>query len=257
MRPPPPTRRSRPGCTGGCTTGSGSTCRCRSPWSVCWPPTSTPPCGTSEPPSRRAWPCRARASRSRPGSTGATSTVGVRSPGSGGAVGGGRGPRGRAAAARHRLGRLDRRPARPLAAAASRGPLTSPHAAWDNRCDACHTPFEPINGDRWPARLFGGGRRSPIGGPSGARAATPDRRTTPAKAGVGGRLRRLPPRPPRPGRLPGSARRRDLRPVPRRPRPHHPTRPRSGSRGRLPGSPSPTPTPSSGTSRPRPTTPGR
>ncbi|HET6574314.1 MAG TPA: hypothetical protein VFG68_11960 [Fimbriiglobus sp.] len=46
-------------------------------------------------------------------------------------------------------------PPAPLAAIASRGPLTSPHAAWDNRCDACHVPFEPINGDGWRARLFG------------------------------------------------------------------------------------------------------
>jgi hypothetical protein len=52
-------------------------------------------------------------------------------------------------------------PPRPLASAASRGPLAAPHAAWEERCDACHVPFEPINGDRWPARLFGGS--SPAG----------------------------------------------------------------------------------------------
>lgn len=39
-------------------------------------------------------------------------------------------------------------------AAASRGPLTNPHAAWDNQCEACHTPFDPVTGDRSSAKLL-------------------------------------------------------------------------------------------------------
>ena len=26
------------------------------------------------------------------------------------------------------------------------GPLAQVHASWDNKCDACHVPFEPITG---------------------------------------------------------------------------------------------------------------
>ena len=32
----------------------------------------------------------------------------------------------------------------PLAAVASRGPLASPHAAWEDKCEACHVPFTAI-----------------------------------------------------------------------------------------------------------------
>jgi hypothetical protein len=39
--------------------------------------------------------------------------------------------------------------------AASRGPLASPHAAWDAQCEACHTPFSPIGSDRWFDTLLG------------------------------------------------------------------------------------------------------
>jgi hypothetical protein len=37
----------------------------------------------------------------------------------------------------------DRTPA-PLALAASRGPLARPHAAWEEKCEVCHTPFTSI-----------------------------------------------------------------------------------------------------------------
>src|SRR6476660_4413053 len=33
---------------------------------------------------------------------------------------------------------------KPLAAVASRGPVASPHAAWESNCEACHTPFTSI-----------------------------------------------------------------------------------------------------------------
>src|SRR5689334_1486603 len=33
---------------------------------------------------------------------------------------------------------------KPLAVAASRGPVASPHAAWENNCEACHTSFTSI-----------------------------------------------------------------------------------------------------------------
>lgn len=50
----------------------------------------------------------------------------------------------------------------PLAAAASRGPLASPHAAWDDRCEACHEPFTPIGPDRWFGRLTGHAGGDPV-----------------------------------------------------------------------------------------------
>lgn len=41
-----------------------------------------------------------------------------------------------------------------LAASASRGPVASVHAGWDQQCEACHHPFRPIHGDSWASRLF-------------------------------------------------------------------------------------------------------
>ena len=38
------------------------------------------------------------------------------------------------------------RPPTPLAVAASRGTLVHAHSMWDQQCEACHTPFEPIAG---------------------------------------------------------------------------------------------------------------
>jgi hypothetical protein len=46
-------------------------------------------------------------------------------------------------------------PPAPLAQAASRGELASPHAAFDANCEACHEPFRPTGGDGWFARLTG------------------------------------------------------------------------------------------------------
>ena len=40
---------------------------------------------------------------------------------------------------------------------ASRGQLASPHAAWDQQCEACHAPFDPIRSDRWLPDLLGTG----------------------------------------------------------------------------------------------------
>ena len=57
---------------------------------------------------------------------------------------------------------LSTAPPGPLAVAASRGPLASVHAAWDQQCEACHTPFQPINGDRWFPRLLGENSSHPI-----------------------------------------------------------------------------------------------
>ncbi len=39
------------------------------------------------------------------------------------------------------------------ASLASKGPLTRAHAAWDNQCEACHTPFQGINTSRWSPSL--------------------------------------------------------------------------------------------------------
>lgn len=47
------------------------------------------------------------------------------------------------------------RPQQQLAVAASRGPLASPHAAWESQCEACHVPFSPIGSDRWFDKLTG------------------------------------------------------------------------------------------------------
>jgi hypothetical protein len=41
---------------------------------------------------------------------------------------------------------------------ASHGPLARVHAAWDTECEACHAPFQPIDGSSWAARLAGTGR---------------------------------------------------------------------------------------------------
>ncbi|MFO0852148.1 MAG: hypothetical protein U0871_26825 [Gemmataceae bacterium] len=46
-------------------------------------------------------------------------------------------------------------PQQQLAVAASRGPLASPHAAWESQCEACHVPFSPIGSDRWFDKLTG------------------------------------------------------------------------------------------------------
>ncbi len=43
---------------------------------------------------------------------------------------------------------------RTINAAASRGPLANPHAAWDNQCEACHVPFQPVTGDKQSARFL-------------------------------------------------------------------------------------------------------
>lgn len=42
----------------------------------------------------------------------------------------------------------------------SRGPVASVHAMWDEKCDACHTSFQPIQGDAWVTALGG----DPLGG---------------------------------------------------------------------------------------------
>ena len=31
----------------------------------------------------------------------------------------------------------------------SRGPVAAMHATWDDKCDACHTPFRPVSGEAW------------------------------------------------------------------------------------------------------------
>lgn len=35
------------------------------------------------------------------------------------------------------------------------GPVAAVHAAWEDRCDACHEPFQPVNGNDWLAERFG------------------------------------------------------------------------------------------------------
>lgn len=45
--------------------------------------------------------------------------------------------------------------AAPIERISSRGPLAGPHAALENRCEACHEPFQPIGGDRWLPNLVG------------------------------------------------------------------------------------------------------
>ena len=46
---------------------------------------------------------------------------------------------------------------------ASKGPVARPHAMWESKCEACHTPFIPINDSRW-SPAFG---TAPNGGGSG------------------------------------------------------------------------------------------
>src|SRR5439155_3495234 len=36
----------------------------------------------------------------------------------------------------------------------SRGPVASAHATWEATCEACHAPFSPITGARWPSSLL-------------------------------------------------------------------------------------------------------
>ena len=34
------------------------------------------------------------------------------------------------------------------------GPVAAVHAAWEERCDACHEPFKPVNGNTWLVERF-------------------------------------------------------------------------------------------------------
>ena len=37
----------------------------------------------------------------------------------------------------------------------SRGPVASVHATWEQKCEACHTPFRPISGKQnWFSGVF-------------------------------------------------------------------------------------------------------
>lgn len=51
----------------------------------------------------------------------------------------------------------------PLAAVASRGPLTHAHSRWDTDCETCHTPFQSINSAGWLDRLTGRPKQSASG----------------------------------------------------------------------------------------------
>ncbi len=42
----------------------------------------------------------------------------------------------------------------------SKGPLASVHDAWNDKCDACHRPFAPIDGKRWGPPIFTMSRES-------------------------------------------------------------------------------------------------
>ena len=42
----------------------------------------------------------------------------------------------------------------------SKGPLASVHEAWNDKCDACHRPFSPIDGKKWAPPIFSLGRDS-------------------------------------------------------------------------------------------------
>ena len=39
----------------------------------------------------------------------------------------------------------------------SHGPVIWAHAAWEAKCEACHLPFSPINGNDWAAAYMVGG----------------------------------------------------------------------------------------------------
>jgi hypothetical protein len=42
----------------------------------------------------------------------------------------------------------------------SKGPLASVHETWNDKCDACHRPFTPIDGKRWSPPIFTVGHES-------------------------------------------------------------------------------------------------
>src|SRR5262249_60943800 len=39
----------------------------------------------------------------------------------------------------------------------SHGPVAWSHAAWEAKCETCHLPFSPINGNDWAAAYMEGG----------------------------------------------------------------------------------------------------